>query len=394
MKSTENDFLNSSPSDQNTKNKRDVSVELLRIIASFIVVGTHIKLTSYILESGEVDRSVLFISSFFGEGVTIFFLILGFFYFNNKSTIKLFKHTFLNVILPAGVYILIAQLFYYWVVGQKTLLASVLSPDIEWQYIFGNILQWKSAQIRLSPHLWFLFTYVQCIMWFPLLRFLGGAENIARRYIIALALIRFILIDVQKVVELPLGPVGFSVVSEPILIVLLGYELYRKKEYIKNNKIIRICGLCLYFVLHICAYLVGIFFLENGSAQSMGWNSLLAICEAMALATFVLSFEFQNLYVQKIIVFIGKNTFYIYLVHWIVMTKLNSVKVWILNNSLSFANNGFGELLYTLIFSTVVYLISLIIAIFINFVIKKSYDLHGRLIKIKYPVTGRTTKGK
>ena len=73
------------------KKSRDYNVELLRIAAALIVIGTHIKFTDFTTKFGEVDKTKVLWDSFFGEGVTIFFLILGFFYFKNSCFDKLVK---------------------------------------------------------------------------------------------------------------------------------------------------------------------------------------------------------------------------------------------------------------------------------------------------------------
>ncbi len=52
-------------------------VDFLRVIASFMVIGTHLKLS--VAESPSISR--IAIACFVSDGVAIFWLIMGMFYF-------------------------------------------------------------------------------------------------------------------------------------------------------------------------------------------------------------------------------------------------------------------------------------------------------------------------
>lgn len=73
--------------------KQDTRVQLIRIMACMMVIGCHIRL-SYITSDGLIDKSILFISGFFDDGVAIFFLIMGFLLFKNESVGKLLRKVF------------------------------------------------------------------------------------------------------------------------------------------------------------------------------------------------------------------------------------------------------------------------------------------------------------
>lgn len=61
--------------------KRNVSLEMLRIIGCILVIWAHIQLP--LIEYGELYHGRLFISSMIGDDVPIFLLITGFFLFQN-----------------------------------------------------------------------------------------------------------------------------------------------------------------------------------------------------------------------------------------------------------------------------------------------------------------------
>ena len=59
--------------------KRDSAVELLRIIACFMVICVHVSLTDFI--GNRADGGRIYISCLCADGVAIFLLITGFFLF-------------------------------------------------------------------------------------------------------------------------------------------------------------------------------------------------------------------------------------------------------------------------------------------------------------------------
>ena len=64
--------------------KRNPSVELMRIIACLIVLACHCNLLLNVSEPHAFYRN--FITGILCDGVTIFWMITGFFIFNNKSS--------------------------------------------------------------------------------------------------------------------------------------------------------------------------------------------------------------------------------------------------------------------------------------------------------------------
>ena len=76
------------------KQDRDISVEILRIIAILFVIGTHLKQGFYI--DGQLDFMRVFIACLVGDGVAVYWAILGFFYFTGKNI----SYTLLQIALP------------------------------------------------------------------------------------------------------------------------------------------------------------------------------------------------------------------------------------------------------------------------------------------------------
>ena len=54
------------------KKERDISVELLRIVAAIIVIGTHIKFTDFVNANGDIDKSKVMLDSFLVRALQFF----------------------------------------------------------------------------------------------------------------------------------------------------------------------------------------------------------------------------------------------------------------------------------------------------------------------------------
>ena len=69
---------------------RDYGVEVIRIIATFIVIGTHVKLNWIV---GDVVQNLkLVYTCLWADGVSLFFLITGFFLFNGRNYGQILKN--------------------------------------------------------------------------------------------------------------------------------------------------------------------------------------------------------------------------------------------------------------------------------------------------------------
>lgn len=353
------------------KTKRsDISVELLRIIACLIVVGTHIKLSDLpvALPNNSIDLGRTIMGGFLGEGVTIFFIIMGFFLLKNKDFGKLLKKTFLAILVPAIIYILLVQVIIEWLNGEMSLPQSVLAPSFDITQ-FSSLLKWNIGDITLASHLWYIISYVQIMLTFPLVKAIADDEHTKTRwYIMALGLAAVILGDIQKVYEFPFGAVkGFTVVTSPVLLCLIGHELYKVREKLRGNAFTLIGGLVLYLVTHaaLTFFQLLLYRRDYTIGHVFSWDSSFAILGALGMIVFCLSIDIRGKWLGNAVVFIGKNTFYVYIIHMAVIRKLNTMGV---QDKVLRMLEGvkYGELWYTLSYMLFVFGLSLVGAIIMN----------------------------
>ena len=107
------------------KKERDISIDLIRLVACILVIGTHLCLQVFNEYYHEVDWSRLFEKCFFTDGVPLFFMITGFFIANGRSYKKIWKNTFFKVIIPSFIYVLFAQVFYMFFTNKESFLWCV-----------------------------------------------------------------------------------------------------------------------------------------------------------------------------------------------------------------------------------------------------------------------------
>jgi len=123
---------------QSELHKRDISIEILRIIGCFLVIWAHIQLQ--IVENGQIYRGRLLFSSIIGDDVPIFMLITGFYIFRRKTSNILIEYknkilTFIKKIWVPSVILII----------MTCILTPFLDKMVSWNDIrtWGELIEWN-----------------------------------------------------------------------------------------------------------------------------------------------------------------------------------------------------------------------------------------------------------
>ena len=321
--------------------KRDVSVDLIRVIACISVICTHLCLQVLNGCYNRIDWSRLLEKSFLTEGVPLFFMITGFFLVNGRSYKKIWKSTLKKVLIPSAIFILVAQVFYMFIVNKESFLWCIqnLKYNLNLEGIIHSLLTGDVTYINsLCAHLWYIFSYVKIMIWIPVLWLVCKEENtprLARRIIIAFGIVATILTDIQRFYTLPFGEIKvFQLVDRELLYVLLGYELFVHKDKIKNNKKICIISIIGFIIINFLRYKIEMQYMVInyftdivGRENFMEWRyTSLNIFSGLCLFMFLYSFELKNEKLNKIILWISDKTFGIYLVHYLVLAKIDLYK--------------------------------------------------------------------
>lgn len=102
--------------------KKDINIELVRIVACLIVISLHVS-QSYIIDN-TLDKGRLLLRCLFIDGVTLFWFIMGYFLF--KKTFKEnLKRTITKILIPGILTIVLTQIFYEWIIGTSSLITCI-----------------------------------------------------------------------------------------------------------------------------------------------------------------------------------------------------------------------------------------------------------------------------
>lgn len=367
------------------KSKRVINVEILRLIGCIIVIGQHIKLP--FINDNNIDIGRLSIASLFADNVAIFFMITGFFWFNGKSYKKIVKNTITKILVPALLLIAFSQIFLDWLTNTKTFLYCLQNPKIDFNLVLSNLFNWKT-NIPACIHLWYICSYLKCVLWYPILNIISKDEKetiFARKIMLVWVVLEIIVMVIQNFYTLPFGKISFfTSVDKGIFWIMIGKEIYKKIDKIKENKKIRIIGAFMVvfgnIIRIIAQYFACKFDITNQVFFSWGYG--FTYITAIGLALFILSFDFKPNKINNCLLFLASKTYYIYLVHWAVMEKLKNVSQNIFNILGNNRMNFLGENLYTIINILMVFVVSLIVSVIIEMVWKLIKNIFFKIQKI------------
>lgn len=334
--------------------KRDAGVEMARILGCVIVLGCHV----YLPINGDTGRAL--IGMFYADGVAVFWLILGFFLFQQESFEKLFRRTLSRIFIPMIFFSLFSFYVYPYVSGEaSSLLESLHQPLRHYWAAFKATVRW--TPIKGVGHLWYLYIYILVIMGFPALQ--GAVQSMERsRYVRVLLLVVMILVFMDNVYtdnELMIfshHTIGGMVPAA--MIVMTGHFIYRRRDLLSRY------GLLLPFVFLLMNGLRTVLYLK-GYTTIIYWYTFSGIVCATCVAGFSISLvdriksEKVKFWIRKI----ASYTFSVYLVQFFPISVLKSLHFQeLLQRKLSSLPAFLADLLYTAVLALVVFEMSLLIA--------------------------------
>lgn len=124
--------------------------------------------------------------------------------------------------------------------------------------IINGFINRNSSLIPLGEHLWYVFTYVENFFWIPLLTILFKSRDskIARYLVYGFGLSSMLICSIQKFFVLEIGFTNlYRIVPVSIMYMMIGFEIFSKKEQILNNKKLRwfsFSGYLIFLGLKMC----------------------------------------------------------------------------------------------------------------------------------------------
>lgn len=359
--------------------KRDATIELIRIIACITVVLTHLSLNVFDQYHSQVDWSRLFEKCFFTDGVPLFYLIIGFFIANGRSYKKMWKNTFKKIVVPVLFYIGFVQIFYMFIINKQTIgwcFENAIN-NLNLQGFLRTIITGDVIHINsLCAHLWYIVSYLKIMIWVPVLWLICKEDEnskLARRIVLGLGIIAMLIKDIQRFITLPIGTINvFEMVNPDILYVILGYELFVNKDKIKNNKKICIIALIGFALVNAIRYkiemkymVINNFYDIVGRESFVDWrHTSLNIISALSMFIAVYSFNIKNERISNIINWIADKTFGIYLIHYLLLAKIDLYKF-----------DKIGTIVYELIYLAIGVVVIFVASLFIVCLLRKIKEL-------------------
>ena len=299
---------------------RDLSVDLLRVIACLFVIGTH----SFDLHGS--DFSKLFLKTVFIDGVSVFFVLAGFFMFRRGFRTTLVNYT-KRVFIPGLLTILFVESYVPLYHGKNIFYCIVRIPTEVLPVIAKSLIAFMTVD-DITGYLWYIFTYMMIVLAFPILKPLCNKNTPSkyRIYIIFLTWLYLLLSEMNELHVIPLMPGLTKLLPSSFMWALCGYEIYDRKEQIKGNKKVRALSLLFYItvIFFRAFWQYRICLLEPANTYYVLWNRSFSILSSAALIVFILSFRTDRAgRVVQGIAKAGSYTLLIYLIHAPFMTFLN-----------------------------------------------------------------------
>lgn len=370
------------------KTKRDISIDLIRVVACLIVIGTHLCLQVLNQVYNRIDWGRLLQKSFFTDGVPLFFMITGFFLVNGRSYKKIWKTTAIKILLPAFLFVIFTQAFFPFIVNQESFMYCIKNFNINILGIIESILKGDITYVNSTcAHLWYIYSYVKVVIWIPILWLVckeTKESKLARRMMMGLSIANIVLMDIQRFVTLPvIGAISIlNIIPTEILYVLFGYELFVHKDRIKNNKKLCLLSFVGFLGINFFRYKIEMQYMVInsftdiiGRANFMDWRyTCINIISGLCLFMFLYSFEIKNKKLSDIILWISNKTFGIYLIHYLIIAKIDLYKF---EKIEKFA----FELIYLVVGLLAILILSLIIVCILVFIKDLIVNLYKLCIK-------------
>ena len=373
------------------KKLKDIKVEILRIICCFLVISYHIRPQSVV--NGEIKESVVFVEALCSICVNTFFILSGFFIYENRKTLlKSWYHVFINYIknifIPFLIFAFICFVFddaFFFrksaleCIKDANLYAIIKEIGVGIRYLI--VYTWPLS----TAHLWYIFAYAFIIIFYPITKLiLKNTNKIVPYIVIILMIIVWIAFDIIVYYYKFEDNYYLNLVPKVIAFSMIGSVLYNDfikthlldndsgNKYVKNYRLM-IFSIIAYVVSVISLFIIQCNYLKyvNGFYVYTSYNSFFALVESISFILIIYNINIENILNDKlvaIIQYVADCTLGIYLIHWVVLIILASSGIQALY--LIEMRNLFTNILYYIKFGSLVFFISLFIVMILKFFLK------------------------
>ena len=385
------------------KSKRNVKIEIIRLIACFAVIWYHIRELPF-KTNGELSETAVFFECLCTICVMTFFLITGFFIYNKKGNIitdwiSLLKKFLINIFVPFIIVCVITLIFHDFLISKNSFIECINNINIS--YIIEKLfLSIKSFDVAMLPgtaaHLWYVYSYAIIMLVYPITRYiLTKMPKFVGYLIVAILTVFMVVNDYHLYFGDPSYNLIFKIIHKPIYYSAVGHILYNDiiKKYVDSKPIddkTLIINIKL-FVISILVYAINfvlLFFTQvgyylgvNNGYVYTSWLSLYSLIMTSAFILVVYNVNAEKFLTSKIknaIFYLSGKTLYIYLVHYLIITKFMSIgfqNIWTRNRP-----NIIYHFIYYIFYSLFIFILSLIVVIVLDFIKRGLICLKEKII--------------
>lgn len=321
--------------------------------------------------AGEYVFPRVFGSCFLADGVTVFWMITGFFMFGNRSYLTMLKKTATKILIPMVLLSLLAFFLFNWYAGFTSLEESIIKAPEQTEHVIDSIFEWHNG-VNGTDHLWYLYTYILLVLAFPLINpFAMTIKGKRQYYLLAAIFAVFFFNDLTENRLFEFSTRGINALVPAALQVLWGYVLYLNREIFRGNKKIGAIALLGFLLINAVRTCMLMYNFSVGNANHfLFWHSAYALLTSscVIIACFAFVPKEAKGSIGKFVLEAGACTFMIYVIHMVIrdviVIKYENPLFDMLhtNEAQSYGLDVFGlDLLYMAISIAFVFLSSLII---------------------------------
>ena len=345
-----------------TRLKRDPAVELARILGCLIVIGCHCHLP-YAGTDGGFDFGRAYLACLFADGVAVFWLIMGFYYFGGSADYgERLKRMWKKICIPMLVAGFVSFYTEGWLNHGLTWKESLLLPGSAYLELLEKLIRWENP-FRADGPLWYLFIYIPLVCCYPLLKgFAKWLEEKTHRktYTFLIFAGMLTLNDCTDNTLLEFSQHAVTGLIPAAIMMLAGYCFWNIRERFRGKR-----WLLLAPVICLAANALRLWILSRrGTDWILYWFSAFGLLTACCVVVFCQNLRFSDRMGDRVNR-LASYTFPIYLIHIMVKNLLvrQGFTAWL---DRSLVPLPLSAVWYVLILIALVFCISFLICIIIR----------------------------
>lgn len=306
--------------------KRDYKLDVLKVIGCLLVILLHCK-GLVIRTDGTINYNNLLIESFTAPCVEIFFLTSGFYLYKENGTyLDKLKRLLFNIVIPYIIFCFICLNLTDWLLGIKNIQENFQSNSVKENL---NSL-WFSLRYNTADglpntlnHLWYIFSYIEIILFYPISKwFVQKCNKYVRNAVLIICFFFMLQNDYRLLTGNDWMYNIFFHIPKAITISVMGHVLFNdfiKKDYIKNKKFALVIFTMISIALMVLSYYMQAYYYEHGGVYYFdSWDSCITFVRTVILCVMVYLMDLKE---NKFVSYIAQLSFYIYLIHYVILQR-------------------------------------------------------------------------